>query len=175
MAVSAVWRLVYFLAAYPFGTKGADRSTQARRAVPLSKNSKASGFWCNTIVSLKLDFAAQMRGAWPSRPCGDWSTFSQPTHLEPKEQTAARRRDALCPSPKNSKASGFWLKIGRGFPKGGRAFFFRWPAVAKKKYLLARCFWRSPVVSFGERHHGLFCTRGKDGLRSGIPIAWRLP
>ena len=44
MAVSAVWRLVYFLAADPFGTKGADRSTQARRAVPLSKNPKASCF-----------------------------------------------------------------------------------------------------------------------------------
>ena len=36
MAVSAVWRLVYFLATLPIGTKGADRSTQARRAVPLS-------------------------------------------------------------------------------------------------------------------------------------------
>ena len=35
MAVSAVWRLVYFLATLPIGTKGADRSTQARRAVPL--------------------------------------------------------------------------------------------------------------------------------------------
>ena len=35
MAVSAVWRLVYFLAPCPPGTKGADRSTQARRAVPL--------------------------------------------------------------------------------------------------------------------------------------------
>ena len=36
MAVSAVWRLVYFLAPCAIGTKGADRSTQARRAVPLS-------------------------------------------------------------------------------------------------------------------------------------------
>jgi hypothetical protein len=45
MAVSAVWRLVYFLATLPIGTKGADRSTQARRAVPLSLNPKASGFW----------------------------------------------------------------------------------------------------------------------------------
>ena len=35
MAVSAVWRLVYFLAPLPIGTKGADRSTQARLAVPL--------------------------------------------------------------------------------------------------------------------------------------------
>ena len=35
MAVSAVWRLAYFLATLPIGTKGADRSTQARRAVPL--------------------------------------------------------------------------------------------------------------------------------------------
>ncbi len=41
MAVSAVWRLVYFLAPYPFGTKGADRRTQARRAVPLSKKFKS--------------------------------------------------------------------------------------------------------------------------------------
>ena len=29
MAVSAVWRLVYFLATLTIGTKGADRSTQA--------------------------------------------------------------------------------------------------------------------------------------------------
>ena len=28
----------------------------------------------NTNVSLELDFAAQKKGAWPSRPCGDWST-----------------------------------------------------------------------------------------------------
>ena len=35
MAVSAVWRLVCFLATLRIGTKGADRSTQARRAVPL--------------------------------------------------------------------------------------------------------------------------------------------
>ena len=36
MAVSAVWRLVYFSRTMPIGTKGADRSTQARRAVTLS-------------------------------------------------------------------------------------------------------------------------------------------
>ena len=40
MAVSAVWRLLYFLAPCP-----SDRSTQARRAVPLYSNPKASGFW----------------------------------------------------------------------------------------------------------------------------------
>ena len=35
IAVSAVWRQVYLLAPCAIGTKGADRSTQARRAVPL--------------------------------------------------------------------------------------------------------------------------------------------
>ena len=30
-----------------------------------------------TIVPLKLDFVAQKKGAWPSRPCGDWSARSQ--------------------------------------------------------------------------------------------------
>jgi hypothetical protein len=35
MAVSAVWRLVYLLATLASRTKGADRSTQARHAVPL--------------------------------------------------------------------------------------------------------------------------------------------
>ncbi len=35
MAVSAVWRLAYFLATLPIGTKGAYRSTQGRRTVPL--------------------------------------------------------------------------------------------------------------------------------------------
>ncbi len=45
MAVSVVWRQVYLLAPCAIGTKGADRSTQARRAVPLYSNPKASGFW----------------------------------------------------------------------------------------------------------------------------------
>ena len=40
MAVSTVWRLACFLAPSP-----SDRSTQARRAVPLYYNPKASGFW----------------------------------------------------------------------------------------------------------------------------------
>ena len=33
------------------GTKGADRSTQARRAVPLYSNPKASGFWYSCLIS----------------------------------------------------------------------------------------------------------------------------
>ena len=45
MAVSAVWRLVYFLATLPIGTKGADGSTQAGRTVPLSWSPKVSCFW----------------------------------------------------------------------------------------------------------------------------------
>ena len=35
----------------PIGTKGADRSTQARRAVPLFSNPKASGFWYHLVIS----------------------------------------------------------------------------------------------------------------------------
>ena len=54
----------------------------------------------NTIVPLKLDFAR----AWPSRPCGDWSAFSHPPH-----QTAAHRRDALCPSTKIQKQAAFGI------------------------------------------------------------------
>jgi len=34
----------------------------------------------DTIVPSKLDFVAQKKGAWPSRPCGDLSTRSQHTH-----------------------------------------------------------------------------------------------
>ena len=34
----------------PTGTKGADRSTQARRAVPLYSNPKASGFWYEEVT-----------------------------------------------------------------------------------------------------------------------------
>jgi hypothetical protein len=49
---------------------------------------------------ITIPFAPQKKGAWPSRPCGDWPTFSQPCPSEPKEQTAAHRRDALCPSTK---------------------------------------------------------------------------
>lgn len=33
------------IGAVPIGTKGADRSTQARRSVPLCSYPKASGFW----------------------------------------------------------------------------------------------------------------------------------
>ena len=61
MAVSAVWRLVYLLATHSHWNQGACRSTQAvpparraygseRRAVPLSKNPKASCFWYDAIL-----------------------------------------------------------------------------------------------------------------------------
>ncbi len=53
MAVSAVWRRVYFLAPLTIGIKGADRSTQARLAVPLYSNPKASGFWYESLVALE--------------------------------------------------------------------------------------------------------------------------
>ena len=38
--------------AIPIGTKGADRSTQERRAVPLSWSPKASGFWYHAKSNL---------------------------------------------------------------------------------------------------------------------------
>ena len=44
-----------------------------------------------TIVPLKLDFVGQKKGAWLSRPCGDWSTCLH-LALGTKEQTAAHRR-----------------------------------------------------------------------------------
>ena len=45
----------------------------------------------NTIVPLKLDFAAQKKGVWPSRPCGDSATFSHPAH---RNQGAGRSTKA---------------------------------------------------------------------------------
>ena len=68
-----------------------------------------------TIVPLKLDFAAEKKGPWPSRPCGDWSTFSHPYPSEPKEQTAAHRRDALCPSTTIQKQAAFGIRIPSGW------------------------------------------------------------
>jgi hypothetical protein len=32
----------------------------------------------------------QKRGAWPSRPCGDWSTFSHPSHRNKKAYLGSR-------------------------------------------------------------------------------------
>jgi hypothetical protein len=63
----------------------------------------------NTIVPLKSDFAAQKKGAWPSRPCGDWSTYS---HLAHPNQGAHRSTQAgrAVPLSWSPKASGFWYK-----------------------------------------------------------------
>ena len=54
----------------------------------------------NTNVSLKMDFASQKKGAWPSRPCGDWSTCSSSTHRT-QEHTDTHRRDACAPLQKS--------------------------------------------------------------------------
>jgi len=34
----------------------------------------------NNRSRLELDFASQKKGAWPSRPCGDCSTYSRHSH-----------------------------------------------------------------------------------------------
>ena len=48
---------------------GRDRSNSMPRSVSLWSHVPS-----HTIVSLKLDFEPQKKGAWPSRPCGDWPT-----------------------------------------------------------------------------------------------------
>ena len=55
-----------------------------------------------TIVLLKLDFAAEKGGMAVSAV---WRLvyFLSPSPSEPKEQTAAHRRDALCPSTQIQK------------------------------------------------------------------------
>ena len=60
-----------------------------------------------TIVPLKLDFAAEKGGMAVSAV---WRLvyFLAPCPSEPKEQTAAHRRDAAVPLYSNPKASGFW-------------------------------------------------------------------
>ena len=40
-----------------------------------------------TIVPLKLDFAAEKKGAWPSRPCEHWSTFSPLAHRNQRSRS----------------------------------------------------------------------------------------
>ena len=47
-----------------------------------------------------MDFASQKKGAWPSRPCGDWSTCSSSTHRT-QEHTDTHRRDACAPLQKS--------------------------------------------------------------------------
>ena len=57
-----------------------------------------------TIVPLKLDFAAEKGGMAVSAVWRHWSAFSHPPH-----QTAAHRRDALCPSTKIQKQAAFGI------------------------------------------------------------------
>ena len=62
----------------------------------------------HTIVPLKLDFAAEKGGMAVSAV---WRRvyFLAPCPSEPKEQTAAHRRDALCPSTKIQKQAAFGI------------------------------------------------------------------
>jgi len=62
----------------------------------------------HTIVPLKLDFAAEKGGMAVSAV---WRLvyFLAPCPSEPKEQTAAHRRDALCPSTKIQKQEAFGI------------------------------------------------------------------
>ena len=65
-------------------------------------------FASHTIFPLKLDFAAEKGGMAVSAV---WRLvyFLAPCPSEPKEQTAAHRRDALCPSPKIQKQAAFGI------------------------------------------------------------------
>jgi len=60
-----------------------------------------------TIVPLKLDFEAQKKGEWPSRPCGEWSTFRTLASRTKGADRSTQARRAV-PLSKNPKASGFW-------------------------------------------------------------------
>ncbi len=68
MAVPAVLRLVYPLSAFPLEPWSRPQHTGETRCAPLLKP-KSMLVLYNTIVPLKLDFAAEKKGAWPSRPC----------------------------------------------------------------------------------------------------------
>jgi len=59
----------------------------------------------HTIVPLKLDFAAEKGGMAVWRRV----YFLAPCPSEPNEQTAAHRRDALCPSTKIQKQAAFGI------------------------------------------------------------------
>ena len=67
-----------------------------------------------TIVPLKLDFAAEKGGMAVSAV---WRLvyFLAPSPSEPKEQTAAHRRDALCSSTKIQKQAAFGIRIPSGW------------------------------------------------------------
>ena len=64
----------------------------------------------NTIVPLKLDFVAQKKGGMAVSAVWRLVYFLAPCPPEPKEQTAAHRRDALCPSTKIQKQAAFGIK-----------------------------------------------------------------
>ena len=58
MAVSAVWRLVYPLAAYPSEPRSRPQHT-SMTPVPLSKNLKASGFWYHFMKTQRHTLSSQ--------------------------------------------------------------------------------------------------------------------
>ena len=89
------------------------------RAPLIPKNSffarDQSHGWAYTIVSLKLDFAPQKKGAWPSQSGGAKSTCSR---LNGNQRTRQRtkalppdRRDALSSSPKTQRQSAFGIRV----------------------------------------------------------------
>jgi hypothetical protein len=61
MAVSAVWRLVYPLAAYPSEPRSRPQHT-GETPVTLSKNLKASGFWYNFMKTQRHTLPTQSDG-----------------------------------------------------------------------------------------------------------------
>ena len=62
----------------------------------------------HTIVSLKLDFAAQNKGGMAVSAV--WTLVYLLVPLVTKEHANAHRRDALCPSPKIQKQAAFGIR-----------------------------------------------------------------
>ena len=61
----------------------------------------------HTVVPLKLDFAAETGGMAVSAVWRQVYFLASCAPSEPKEQTAAHRRDALCPSTQIQKQAAF--------------------------------------------------------------------
>ena len=64
----------------------------------------------DTNVHLQLDFAAKKGGGMAVSDVWRLVCFLAPCPSEPKEQTAAHRRDALCPSTKIQKQAAFGMR-----------------------------------------------------------------
>ena len=75
----------------PEGVEAGGRNQSHPLRHKSAKRIPKASLWDDTNVSLKLDFAPEKRGAWPSRSCGNWPTcWTLP--IGPNEHGKAHRR-----------------------------------------------------------------------------------